>query len=210
MAIWPRLRAPILFMRLARWNLTVRRLMWSSSAISALVRPWATVSATSSSRSVRTTLAEAPVRQGLRRHHTGTPQRRQSRESRDNDNSQAIPRHPGRCETGSLRTVDRDAVLDGKVSTRAFTVNQIFLTLTLIFILLPTLMVVLSLRLKPRVNRILNIVVSLLYMITIIGSCIGEQWAYYILGSVIEVILLVFITRSAWKWPPPQNAPLLP
>ena len=44
-----------------------------------------------------------------------------------------------------------------------------------IFILLPTLMVVLSLLLKPRVNRILNIVVSLLYMITIIGSCIGEQ-----------------------------------
>jgi hypothetical protein len=29
-------------MRLARWNLTVLRLMWSSSAISALVRPWAT------------------------------------------------------------------------------------------------------------------------------------------------------------------------
>ena len=55
MAIWTRLRAPILFMRLARWNLTVLRLMWSSSAISALVRPWATVTATSSSRSVSAT-----------------------------------------------------------------------------------------------------------------------------------------------------------
>ena len=46
------LRAASLVMRLERWALTVPRLMWSSSAISALVRPRATVSRTSSSRSV--------------------------------------------------------------------------------------------------------------------------------------------------------------
>jgi hypothetical protein len=103
-----------------------------------------------------------------------------------------------------------NAALDGKVATTAFTVNQIFLASTLIYILLPTLMVVLSLLLKPRVNRIINIVVSLLYMITIIGSAIGEKWVYYILGSVIEVILLAAIARSAWKWPPPQIAPSPP
>ena len=102
------------------------------------------------------------------------------------------------------------AALDGKVVTPAFTVNQIFLTSTLIYILLPTLMVVLSLLLKPRVNRIINIAVSLLYMISILVSCIGEKWAYYILGSLIEVILLVAIARTAWKWPPPQRAPSLP
>jgi hypothetical protein len=39
-------------MRLARWVFTVLRLMQSSSAISALVRPRATVTSTSSSRSV--------------------------------------------------------------------------------------------------------------------------------------------------------------
>ena len=94
--------------------------------------------------------------------------------------------------------------------TPAFTVNQIFLTSTLIYILLPTLMVVLSLLLKPRVNRIINIAVSLLYMISILVSCIGEKWAYYILGSLIEAILLVAIARTAWKWPQPQIAPSLP
>jgi len=96
------------------------------------------------------------------------------------------------------------------VATTGFTVNQIFLTLTLIYILLPTLMVVLSLLLKPRVNRITNIVVSVLYIITIIGAAIGETWVYYFLGSAIEVILLVAIARTAWKWPPPQIAPSLP
>ena len=111
---------------------------------------------------------------------------------------------------GFYRADVLDAAFEGKVATTALTVNQIFLTFTLIYILLPTLMVVLSLLLKPRVNRITNIVISFLYVITIIGSCIGEQWAYYILGSVIEVILLAAITRTAWKWPPPQSAPSLP
>jgi hypothetical protein len=110
----------------------------------------------------------------------------------------------------SLRADVVKAALDGKVATTGFTVNQIFLTLTLIYILLPTLMVVLSLLLKPRVNRIINIVVSLIYTITIIGAGIGETWAYYFLGSLIEVILLVAIARTAWKWPPPQVAPSLP
>jgi len=110
----------------------------------------------------------------------------------------------------SLRADVLKAALDGKVATTGFTINQVFLTFTLIYILLPTLMVVLTLLLKPRVNRIVNIVVSLVYLITIIGSAIGETWAYYFLGSAIEVILLVAIARTAWKWPPPQIAPSLP
>jgi hypothetical protein len=71
-------------------------------------------------------------------------------------------------------------------------------------------MVVLSLLLKPRVNRIINIVISAFYIITIIVAAIGETWVYYFLGSAIEVILLVAIARTAWKWPPPQIAPSLP
>src|SRR5215207_1918611 len=52
MAISTRFRAPSLDIRLARWDFAVLRLMWSSSAISALVRPRATVTRTSSSRAV--------------------------------------------------------------------------------------------------------------------------------------------------------------
>ena len=100
-----------------------------------------------------------------------------------------------------------DAALDGRVATTDFAVNQVFLTFTLIYILIPTLMVVLSLVLTPRVNRPINIVVSLLYMASIIVSCIGEEWAYYLVGSLIEVLLLAAIVRAAWRWPPPQVAP---
>jgi len=110
---------------------------------------------------------------------------------------------------GFYRADVLDAALDGKVATTSFTVNQVFLTFTLIYILIPILMVVLSLLLRAPVNRVTNIVVSVLYAISIIVSCIGEEWAYYIVGSGIEVILLAAIARSAWRWPPPLTVPPL-
>ncbi|MBA3783442.1 MAG: hypothetical protein H0X12_16525 [Nocardioides sp.] len=65
----------------------------------------------------------------------------------------------------------------------------------------------LALVLRPRVNRMTNVVVSLLYSLTIVYSCRGETWVYYLLGSAVEVVLLLAIARTAWKWPPPQIAP---
>lgn len=94
-----------------------------------------------------------------------------------------------------------EAALDGRLGTTGLSVNQVVLTSTLIYILPATLMVVLSLVLKPRVNRVLNISVSLLYVVTIVAGCIGESWVYYLLGSAVEVVLLLAIARSAWTWP---------
>jgi len=99
------------------------------------------------------------------------------------------------------------AALDGKVATMGIAVDQVFLAFTTVYILIPTLMVFLSLVLRPRVNRIVNIVVALLYAVSIIAACIGETWAYYLLGSAVEVVLLVAIIRAAWMWPRSQGAP---
>jgi uncharacterized membrane protein YeiH len=104
---------------------------------------------------------------------------------------------------GFFRADVLDAALDGKVATTALTVNQMFLASTLIYILVPALMVVLSLVLRPRLSRTINIVVSILYAVGIAVSCIGETWAYYLIGSLVEVILLAAIARTAWTWPPP-------
>ena len=106
-----------------------------------------------------------------------------------------------------LRADVLNAALDGKMASTGFTINQVFLSLTLLYILVPAVMVVLSLVLRPRVSRIVNIVVSLVYIITIIGAVMGETWAYYFIGSLIEVVLLAAIVRTAWQWPPPQIAP---
>ena len=106
-----------------------------------------------------------------------------------------------------LRADVLNAALDGTMASTGFTINQVFLTFTLLYILVPAVMVVLSLVLRPRVSRIVNIVVSLVYIITIIGAVMGETWAYYFIGSLIEVVLLAAIARTAWQWPPPRIAP---
>ncbi|MCS7482897.1 DUF6326 family protein [Umezawaea endophytica] len=111
---------------------------------------------------------------------------------------------------GFYRADVLDAALDGRMANTAFTVDQVFLTSTLIYLLPPILMVVLTLLLAPRVSRTANTVVSVLYLITIIVSCVGETWVYYLLGSLVEVVLLVVIASTAWKWPPPTVVRTLP
>ena len=81
-----------------------------------------------------------------------------------------------------------------------FTVNQTFLLVTTIYIVIPSLMVFGALVLRPRINRIVNIALSIIYAITIIAGMVGE-WSYYLLGSAIEVALLAAIVHYARTWP---------
>jgi Family of unknown function (DUF6326) len=102
---------------------------------------------------------------------------------------------------GFLRADMLRAALDGKMAAMGITIDQVFLVFTTVYVLIPTLMVVLSLVLSPQVNRSVNIVVALVYAVSIIALCIGEGWVYYLLGSAVEVVLLVAIVRTAWVWP---------
>ena len=61
-------------------------------------------------------------------------------------------------------------------------------------------MVFFALSLRPRINRIANIALSVVYALTITAGAIGE-WNYYILGSAVEVALLAAIVYYAWTWP---------
>ncbi|MGH3057591.1 MAG: DUF6326 family protein [Gaiellaceae bacterium] len=81
-----------------------------------------------------------------------------------------------------------------------FTVNQSFLLGTTVYVVIPSLMVFCALILRPRVNRIANIALSIVYALTIIVGAIGE-WNYHIVGSAIEVALLSAIVFYAWTWP---------
>src|SRR5690348_69115 len=62
-----------------------------------------------------------------------------------------------------LRADVLQAALVGQVATTGFAVDQSFLSLTLAYILLPAAMVIASLLLKPRLNRIINLTVSVIY-----------------------------------------------
>lgn len=86
----------------------------------------------------------------------------------------------------------------GKIAV--FTIGQGYLLGVMVYVAVPSLMVFLSLVLPVKVNRMTNIVLAVLYAVTIAGSAVGE-WNYFILGSLIEAALLVAIAFYAWTWP---------
>jgi hypothetical protein len=94
-----------------------------------------------------------------------------------------------------------NGALAGKVPGSGFEINQAFLVLTTSYLLIPSLMVVVSLLAPARINRPANIVISLTYLASVVASIVGESWIYYILGSVVEVMLLLAVARVAWSWP---------
>jgi len=69
---------------------------------------------------------------------------------------------------------------------------------------LPSLMVLLSLVLKAKVNRIVNIVAGIFHILILIGTqFVGESdsWFYWRFNELMEALFLVLIIWSAWKWP---------
>jgi hypothetical protein len=83
------------------------------------------------------------------------------------------------------------------------TINQSFLFAAAILMSVPPIMILLSLILKPGINRVVNIVVSSLHIILIIITRFvpGKIWYYYIYYQSIEAIFHFLIIWFAWKWP---------
>jgi len=82
-----------------------------------------------------------------------------------------------------------------------FPVTQVGLLTATLLMTIPSVMIFLSLTLKPKVNRWTNISLGVLYTIVNIGNLIGETWAYYISFGIVEIVLTLLIVWYAWQWP---------
>lgn len=73
-----------------------------------------------------------------------------------------------------------------------------------ILIAIPALMIALTLILKPKINRLLNIVFGILLtlIVILVGSTSLYEWyTFYVLYALLEAILTISIVWTAWKWP---------
>ena len=86
-----------------------------------------------------------------------------------------------------------------------FEIGPGFLLGAIIYVLIPTMMIPLSLMLPRRANRVTNISVASIFLVTIVGGAIGE-WGYYVLGSAVEGLLLVGVIILATRWQKPKIA----
>jgi hypothetical protein len=72
----------------------------------------------------------------------------------------------------------------------------------------PSFMILLSLVLKARVNRLVNIVVGILHVLVLLGTQFvgeGETWFYYRFYELLEALFLALIIWTAWKWPTTES-----
>jgi len=91
---------------------------------------------------------------------------------------------------------------DGTLGGIQFT--QPVLVAAALLMSLPGLMVILSLLLKANANRIVNIVFGIFHILVLIATqFMGEtaSWVYWRLYEIIEVVILVLITVTAFRWP---------
>jgi len=83
------------------------------------------------------------------------------------------------------------------------TISQGFLFAAAILMSIPPIMIILSLILRPSINRWVNIIVSFLHIILIIITRFvpSKIWYYYIYYQSIEAIIHLLIIWYAWRWP---------
>jgi len=99
---------------------------------------------------------------------------------------------------GFLRRWTIEDVIRGKIS--GMEITQTFLFAVSVYIAIASAMVFLTLVLSPRLNRWVNIVLPILYIVSIVASAIGDDWAYYYFLSIAESALLLLIVWYAWTW----------
>ena len=73
-----------------------------------------------------------------------------------------------------------------------------------IIMAIPSIMVAASIILKPKINRILNILFGSLFtlMMLFIGvNSMTEWYSFYVFLAFLESIITLLIVYYAWKWP---------
>ncbi len=84
-----------------------------------------------------------------------------------------------------------------------FAISGALMSVFFVIIAIPALMVLLSMALPARANRATNLVIAALYIPIMVFNAAGAtgEWAfYYALTIGVEVLILVYILRSAWTW----------
>jgi hypothetical protein len=90
------------------------------------------------------------------------------------------------------------AMLEGRIPPLG-PVTQGILMFTSAMMAIPSLMIFLTLALRPRLSRWLNVIIGLLYTAIILMTM--WSWDFYIFYGVIEVTLTLLVVWYAWTWP---------
>ena len=90
-------------------------------------------------------------------------------------------------------------MLKGNIGPLGPTTQGVLLGTSLLMAV-PSLMIFLSLVMRPMLSRVLNILLGLVYAIIMLVTMPGA-WTFYLVMGTIEIALSLLIVWHAWKWP---------
>src|SRR5438552_7076652 len=79
--------------------------------------------------------------------------------------------------------------------------TQGVLVVTALLMAIPSVMVFLSVALRPNVSRLANIALGAVYSVIMILVAIPSRWKFYQFLGVVEIALTLLIVWYAWTWP---------
>jgi len=97
-------------------------------------------------------------------------------------------------------------LVEGQLEGVQFTQTVLFSAAVLMAF--PSFMVLLSLSLKARANRWVNIIIGIFHIVVLLGTqFVGEteSWFYWRFYELLEALFLVLIIWTAWKWPTTES-----
>lgn len=92
------------------------------------------------------------------------------------------------------------SMLDGSMGPLGKVTQDVLLG-TSVLMAVPSLMIVLSVVLPARANRLLNLVVGAAYTALLALLAWTAGWNFYKFFAVLEAILTATAVRLAWRWP---------
>ncbi|MBQ4862572.1 hypothetical protein J8L98_12825 [Pseudoalteromonas sp. MMG013] len=75
-----------------------------------------------------------------------------------------------------------------------------------VLMVVPSVMVFFTLVLKPTINRRVNIIVSMFFILMLVATNLTEIWWFYLFLTAVEVAISVAIVLYAWHWPKTRKA----
>lgn len=92
-----------------------------------------------------------------------------------------------------------EELISGEIAGIQMTQGMLFGSAILMVI--PSVMIFLSLVLKAKANRLVNIITGIVYIVVLVGTFFtGRSPAYYIFFASVKALLLILIVWNAWKW----------
>ena len=92
-------------------------------------------------------------------------------------------------------------VLAEAMEVKATAETQLEFFAVAFLMVIPSVMIFFTLVLKPKINRWLNIILPMFYILLLIGVNLSGGWAFYLFLTSVEIVISIAILMYSYKWP---------